>query len=162
MAIIPDPPPAAKKPRIERQAASQPLYDSATRQARRSTEEATAAAGPTRRLEVSTIFDHYLSGCHFKQIALVAGTAGQCLQKKLGNGSALAQEVRFTLNELARLGTNLAWALYQALALYVSAIFIPFSTMSDHDCNQRKILLEPIAYSNSYRPFEWFLSKLVR
>lgn len=84
MAIIPDPPPAAKKPRIERQAASQPLYDSATRQARRSTEEATAAAGPTRRLEVSTMFDHYLSGCHFKQIALVAGTAGQCLQKNAG------------------------------------------------------------------------------
>ncbi|KAF9572636.1 hypothetical protein EC968_009628 [Mortierella alpina] len=162
MAEIPDPPSVAKKRRIDRQAASQPLYDPATREARRSAEEETTAAGLTRRLEVSTLFDHYLSGCHFKQIALKAGTAGQCLQKTLGTGSALAQEVRFTLNELTRLGTNLAWALYQALSLYVSAAFIPFSTMSDHDCSQRKTLFESIAYSNSYRPFEWFLSKLVR
>ncbi|KAF9954718.1 hypothetical protein BGZ72_004326 [Mortierella alpina] len=161
MATIPDPAPAEKKRRVDRQAASQPLYDTATRRARRSAEEEATTAGPTRRLEVSTIFDHYLSGAHFKQVALVAGTAGQSLQKTLGNGSALAQEVRFTLNELARLGTNLTWALYQALSLYVSAAFIPYPTMSDHDRDHRKVLLEPIAYSNSYRPFEWFLSKLV-
>ena len=139
---------------------TKPLHDKATRRSRE--ENPDREKGAPHRLHVATLIDHHLSASHFQQVALTVGTVGQCLRKTLGHDSALAREVQSTLCELTRLGTNLARAMYQALFLFISAVFVAFPTMSDADCASRKTTFKPIAYADSSRSFTWLLSKLVR